>query len=148
MALAATCTYTIPYILPHTIYQLPSPSCSTRAIQKGLSLNKTKQQNIKNFLDFERMVGRNEPLAKNDKIDSERATGLGRRRTEIGKGNQIYDHPEIPDKSQEDYITHLWPPSQSQKQTKHTSSRSSTSSIWIWIHLRTVKLRSLADAHF
>ena len=53
----------------HTTYQLSSPSCSTRAIQKSLTLN---EKYLRVFW------GKN--LEKNDK--TERARGLGRKKLE------------------------------------------------------------------
>ena len=57
----------------HTTYQLSSPNCSTRAIQKSLTLN---EKYLRVFKSQE----------KNDK--TERARGLGRKKTreEIGRG--------------------------------------------------------------
>ena len=64
----------------HTTYQLSSPSCLTRAIQKSLTLND------KYLRVFWKKVRRMDHQQKNDK--TERARGLGRRkkkREEIGK---------------------------------------------------------------
>ena len=55
----------------HTTYQLSSPSCSTRAIQKSLNLNEK-------YLSFLEKSQENGPLAENDK--TERARGLGRKK--------------------------------------------------------------------
>ena len=54
----------------HTTDQLSSPSCSTRAIQKSLTLNE------KYLRVFWKKVGRMDHWQKNDK--TERARGLGR----------------------------------------------------------------------
>ena len=54
----------------HTTYQLSSPSCSTRAIQKSLTLNAK-------YLSFLEKSQKNGPLAENDK--TERARGLGKK---------------------------------------------------------------------
>ena len=60
----------------HTTYELLSPSCSTRAIQKILTL-------IKKYLRvFWKKSQENGPLA-------EKARGLGRKKEKIGKGNQM-----------------------------------------------------------
>ncbi|MCB4752485.1 MAG: hypothetical protein LGB03_06435, partial [Sulfurovum sp.] len=53
----------------HTTYQLSSPSCSTRAIQKSLTLNE------KYLRVFRKKVRRMDHEQKNDK--TERARGLG-----------------------------------------------------------------------
>ena len=55
----------------HTTYQLSSPSCSTRAIHKSLTLNKTYLR------VFWKKVRRMDHEQKNDK--TERARGLGRK---------------------------------------------------------------------
>ena len=61
----------------HTTFQLLSPSCSTRAIQKILAFIKTY---LRVFWKKVRRIG---PLA-------EKARGLGRKKEEkIGKGNQM-----------------------------------------------------------
>ena len=66
----------------HTTYKLSSPSYSTRAIQKSLTLNK-KHSRI-----FWKKVRRTNNQHKNDK--TEKATGLGTKtREEIGKGDQM-----------------------------------------------------------
>ena len=57
----------------HTTYQLSSPSCSTRAIQKSLNLKEK-------YLSFLEKGQENGPLAENDK--TERARGLGRKKQE------------------------------------------------------------------
>ena len=77
--MAASCTYHLP----------SSPSCSTRAIQKSLTLNKK-------YLSFlEKSQEKN--------VKTERTRGLGkkkkkeREREELGKG-ESNDSPEIPDR--------------------------------------------------
>ena len=56
----------------HTTYQLSSPSCSTRAIQKSLTINDK-------YLSFLEKSQENGPLAEqNDK--TEKARGLGRKK--------------------------------------------------------------------
>ena len=70
----------------HTTYQLSSPSCSTRAIQKSLTLNE------KYLRVFWKKVRRMDHEQKNDK--TARARGLRRNKQEE-IGNNI---PEIPDR--------------------------------------------------
>ena len=73
----------------HTTYQLSSPSCSTRAIQKSLTFNKK-------YLSFqEKIVRRLDHYQKNDK--TEKARGLGRNNKRDMKG-ESNDSPEIPDR--------------------------------------------------
>ena len=63
----------------HTTYQLASPSCSTRAIQKSLTLNEK----------YLRVFWKKEDCTVSRKM-TERARGLGREKIEeTGKGNQM-----------------------------------------------------------
>ena len=67
----------------HTTYQRSSPSCSTRATQKSLSLNKKR---FESFL--EKKSG--EWTTSKKMTETERARGLSREtKLEIGKGNQM-----------------------------------------------------------
>ena len=74
----------------HTTDQLSSPSCSTRAIQKSLTLNE------KSLRVFWKKVRRMDHQLKNDK--TERARGLGRTNKRGDRKGESDDSPEIPDK--------------------------------------------------
>ena len=81
----------------HTTYQLSSPSCSTRAIQKSLTLNK-------NCLRvFWKKVRRMDHKQKNDR--TERARGLGRKNKRGDRKGESNDSPEIPGKRTTSDIT-------------------------------------------
>ena len=68
----------------HTTYQLSSPSCSTRAIQKSLITLNEK------YLSFLEKRQENGPLAKKRQDrKSKRTRQEKERREEIGKGNQM-----------------------------------------------------------
>ena len=74
----------------HTTYQLSSPSCSTGAIQKGLTGN----EKYLSFLEREKKEKRkrkksqeNGPLA--EKLQGSKRTRQKKTREEIGKGNQM-----------------------------------------------------------
>ena len=68
----------------HTTYQLSSPSCSTRAIQKSLTLNEK-------YLSFPEKQKRpeNGPLAEKRQDRKSKRTRQKNTREEIGKGNQM-----------------------------------------------------------
>ena len=68
----------------HTTYQLSSPSCSTRAIQKNLTLNEK-------YLSFLEKSQENGPLAEKWQDRKSKRTRQKRKKTreEIGNGNQM-----------------------------------------------------------
>ena len=74
----------------HTTYQLSSPSCSTRTIQKSLPLNG------KYLRIFWNKSQENGPFQKNYK--TERAKGLGRKNKRGDRKGESNDSPEIPDR--------------------------------------------------
>ena len=67
----------------HTTYQLLSPSCSTRSIQKSLTLNKQK---IDSFLEKRQKNG---SLAEKRQDRKSKRTRQKKTIEEIGKGNQM-----------------------------------------------------------
>ena len=67
----------------HTTYQLSSPSCSTRAIQKSLTLNE------KYLRVFWKQSQENGPLAEKWHDRKSKRTRQKNTREEIGKGNQM-----------------------------------------------------------
>ena len=67
----------------HTTYQLSSPSCSTRAIQKSLTLNE------KYLRVFWEKSQENEPLVEKWQDRKSKRTRQKKTREEIGKGNQM-----------------------------------------------------------
>ena len=71
----------------HTTYQLSSPSCSTRAIQKSLTLNEKY---------LEKKSGEWTIIRKMTK--QERAKGLGRKNKTGDRKGESNDSPEIPDR--------------------------------------------------
>ena len=74
------------------IYQLSSPSCSTKAIQKSLTLTE-------NVSEFSGEIKENRPLTKKMAPQKEQEHYIGRKtREKTGKGMQISDSPEIPDR--------------------------------------------------
>ena len=76
----------------HTTYQLSSPSCSTRAIQKSLTLN---EKYLRVF--WREKSQENGPLAKTNG-KTERARGLGRKNKRGDRKGESNDSPEIPDR--------------------------------------------------
>ena len=70
----------------HTTYQLSSPSCSTRAIQKSLTLNKK-------YLSFLEKSQENGPLA--EKLPDRKSE---RKKTRGDRKGESNDSPEIPDR--------------------------------------------------
>ena len=72
----------------HTTYQLSSPSCSTRVIQKSLTINK---KYLRVFWKKSQKNGQ-----KKDK--TERARGLGRKNKRGDRKGESNDSPEIPDR--------------------------------------------------
>ena len=66
----------------HTTYQLSSPSCSTRAIQKSLTFNKK-------YLSFLEKSQENGRLAEKWQDRKSKRTRQKKTREEIGKGNQM-----------------------------------------------------------
>ena len=74
----------------HTTYQLSSPSCSTRAIQKSLTINK---KDLRVFWKKSQKNGQK-------KAKTERARGLGRRNKRGDRKGESNDSREIPDRRQ------------------------------------------------
>ena len=74
----------------HATYQLSSPSCSTRPIQKSLTLNE-KYLSFLGEKSGEWTISR-----KNDK--TERARGLGRKNKRGDTKGESNDSPEIPNR--------------------------------------------------
>ena len=66
----------------HTTYQLSSPSCSTRAIQKSLTINDK-------YLSFLEKSQENGPSAEKWEDRRSKRTRQEKTREEIGKGNQM-----------------------------------------------------------
>ena len=76
----------------HTTYQLSSSSCSTRAIQKSLTLN----EKYLSVFWREKNSGEWTISRKNDR--TERARGLGRKNKRGDRKGEPNDSPEIPDR--------------------------------------------------
>ena len=74
----------------HTTYQLSSPNCSTRAIQKSLTLNET-------YLSFLEKHQENGPLAEKLQDKNRKRTRQKKNKRGDRKG-ESNDSPEIPDR--------------------------------------------------
>ena len=85
----------------HTTYQLPSPSCSTRAIQKSLTLNE------KYLTVFWKQKSGQWTISRKMTRQKEQEDKAEKTRKEIGKGNQM---TALRFQTGGDFIRHSWPP--------------------------------------
>ena len=105
----------------HTTYELSSPSCSTRTIQKSLPLNG------KYLRIFWNKSQENGPFQKNYK--TERAKGLGRKNNKRGdRKGETNDSPEIQ--------------TGGRHQTSPASLQGLSRSIYIYIYIRYNKVQA------